>query len=295
MAELPDRPPIAAVQAGVFTGAQALEAGWTPRQVRRRLAAGRWRRIAGQGLVVADGAPTLLERAWAIHLTWPEAVVSHTSAGRLRGFPISDVATLHVIGDRRRPPQPGAVLHRVPLPRGQIARVRGLPVTTPLRTAVDCLALLPIDQAFDLWAWLSTRNLLRHDALWVAVRAGYGRAGNARLRRLATVTAEGAVNPAERRLHRLVTGAGLTGWRAGATVLGADGRPYVVDLLFEDARVAVELDGYRAHGSRSAFERDRRRQNTLQLAGYFVLRFTWRDLTERPGHVVAEIRRALAR
>ncbi len=102
------------------------------------------------------------------------------------------------------------------------------------------------------------------------------------------------MNPGERRLHDLLRRAGLVGWRAGVTVRDADGRPRVVDVLFEGARVVVELDGYRAHADRRAFENDRSRQNALQLAGYVVLRFTWRDLTTRPDAVAAQIRAALA-
>ena len=68
-----------------------------------------------------------------------------------------------------------------------------------------------------------------------------------------------------------------------------------VDLLFAEARVAVEVDGWSGHNGRDAFERDRRRQNALVNAGYTVLRFTWRDLTTREEQVVQQIRTALDR
>lgn len=98
------RPSVAAVQAGVFTQAQALAEGWTARQVTRRLERGRWRRLLGDGLVEPIGQePGLLQKAWAIHLTWPDVVISHLSAGRLFGFPVSGDGDLHVISER--PPQ----------------------------------------------------------------------------------------------------------------------------------------------------------------------------------------------
>ena len=40
----------------------------------------------------------------------------------------------------------------------------------------------------------------------------------------------------------------------------------------------VELDGFEGHGTRRAFEDDRVRDATLQLAGYRVIRITWRRL-----------------
>jgi very-short-patch-repair endonuclease len=73
-----------------------------------------------------------------------------------------------------------------------------------------------------------------------------------------------------------------------------DGRVIaVVDVLFMAARLVIELDGYRAHSSREAFARDRRRQNALVAAGYTVLRVTWADVTERPEATVAQIREVL--
>jgi very-short-patch-repair endonuclease len=57
----------------------------------------------------------------------------------------------------------------------------------------------------------------------------------------------------------------------------------------------VEVDGYRFHGHRAAFERDRRRDRTLRAAGYEVIRFTWRALREEPFGVVADLTRALSR
>jgi hypothetical protein len=54
--------------------------------------------------------------------------------------------------------------------------------------------------------------------------------------------------------------------------------------------LAIEVDGWAWHHDVERFRRDRQRQNALVLAGWTVLRFTWHDLTQRPGEVVAEIR-----
>jgi len=55
--------------------------------------------------------------------------------------------------------------------------------------------------------------------------------------------------------------------------------------------VAVELDGWAWHHTRHAFERDRERDATLTQNGWRVVRFTYRQLTERPDHVLHTLRR----
>jgi very-short-patch-repair endonuclease len=67
-----------------------------------------------------------------------------------------------------------------------------------------------------------------------------------------------------------------------------------VDQLWPEQRVVVEADGRETHDTASAFERDRRRDVALQLAGFLVLRFTRRRLREEPGAVLREVAAALA-
>ncbi|MGZ8648216.1 MAG: DUF559 domain-containing protein [Solirubrobacteraceae bacterium] len=57
----------------------------------------------------------------------------------------------------------------------------------------------------------------------------------------------------------------------------------------------MEVDGFAFHSTRAAFERDRARDQALQLAGYTVMRVTWRQLVDEPGAVVATLAAALAR
>ena len=69
---------------------------------------------------------------------------------------------------------------------------------------------------------------------------------------------------------------------------------FEVDAIFFDEHLAVELDSFDFHGTREAFERDRRRDATLQVAGYRVLRITWRRLMREPRALATEIRLLLA-
>jgi hypothetical protein len=67
---------------------------------------------------------------------------------------------------------------------------------------------------------------------------------------------------------------------------------YEVDFYWPQARLIVETDGAATHLTATAFEQDRERDAALTVAGYRVVRFTWRQLTDRAG-TVADTLRAL--
>ena len=67
-----------------------------------------------------------------------------------------------------------------------------------------------------------------------------------------------------------------------------------VDLLFDEERVAVELDGGQHLGDAEAYRRDRRKDMLLQENGYLVLRFLAEDVGTRLDDVLDAILRALA-
>ena len=69
---------------------------------------------------------------------------------------------------------------------------------------------------------------------------------------------------------------------------------YEVDFLWPERQLVLEVDGYAFHSSRRAFEHDRRKTLDLERAGYRVIRLTWRQLTDEPLAIVAELGRALA-
>jgi very-short-patch-repair endonuclease len=68
---------------------------------------------------------------------------------------------------------------------------------------------------------------------------------------------------------------------------------YEVDFLWRDRLLAVEVDGWDSHRTRSAFEEDRARDLKLKLLGYEVVRLSWRQLTEMPAEVAAALRELL--
>jgi very-short-patch-repair endonuclease len=68
---------------------------------------------------------------------------------------------------------------------------------------------------------------------------------------------------------------------------------FLVDFLWPASRLIIEVDGYEFHRSRGSFEADRERDAQLTLGGHRVVRFTYRQVTERPERVAAAVRRLL--
>jgi very-short-patch-repair endonuclease len=69
---------------------------------------------------------------------------------------------------------------------------------------------------------------------------------------------------------------------------------YVVDLLWAEPKLVVEVDGRESHATRRGFQEDRDRDGRLAVAGYRVLRFTWFDVTRRPAVVANRVLRLLS-
>ena len=66
-----------------------------------------------------------------------------------------------------------------------------------------------------------------------------------------------------------------------------------VDLLCEELRLAIELDGAQHLADAEAYRRDRRKDAALQQHGYLVLRFLAEDLGQHLDDVLDTIERAL--
>jgi very-short-patch-repair endonuclease len=68
---------------------------------------------------------------------------------------------------------------------------------------------------------------------------------------------------------------------------------FEVDFVWREAKLIVETDGWQAHGTRGAFERDRRRDADLLAAGWRVLRVSLARLETEPEWVAERIAAAL--
>lgn len=218
------------------------------------------------------------------------AILSHLSAAVFWGLVVATSTPIHVLraGSHRRGPA-GVCLHRaVRIEPSEVRDLRGVPITSPARTLLDLAATLVdegvLERAIDA---ARARRLVTAGEL---TRVSRGRRpGVARMR---AALADGPTfvrSEAERRLLAVIRAAGLPRPRTNVRVAG-----FEVDAHWSAARLVVEVDGYAFHSGREAFERDRLRDQRLQAAGCVVLRFTWRQLTERPEAVAATLGAALA-
>jgi very-short-patch-repair endonuclease len=71
------------------------------------------------------------------------------------------------------------------------------------------------------------------------------------------------------------------------------GRRFQVDCHWRGTGQVLELDGWRGHGTRSAFRNDRERDRILRVGGYAVTRLTWSQLDDEPAAIAADIRALL--
>ena len=73
----------------------------------------------------------------------------------------------------------------------------------------------------------------------------------------------------------------------------AHGRRFVVDCLWREARLVVELDSRAHHSGWRAADADRARDFALVAAGMRTARVTWRRLHQDAGRLEAELRAVL--
>lgn len=119
-----------------------------------------------------------------------------------------------------------------------------------------------------------------------------GHHGHGRLRRaIALYTPTSFTRSSlERRFLELATEAGLPQPRTNFVEHG-----FELDCYWPEHRFAVELDLFETHGTRAAFERDRKRQEDLLLAGITMTRVTGPRLEREPEQVIERVARLLAK
>ena len=284
----------AGAQHGLVTREQLLAAGIPDHVIERRVRNGRLlpihRGVYQAGPVVGSCAREMA----AVLACGHESRLSHGSAGvlwELRARVSSDESIELTIPRRDRRRISGIIVHRVSrLEPDEVTIVNGIPVTTPARTLLDlgeCVGLREMEQAL---ARTERKGLVTRGELRAMVDRHPRHRGARALRRLVENDGPAPFTrfPAEEIMLALVRKAGLPAPELNAQLLR-----YEVDLLWREQRLVVEVDGIAYHGSARAFVQDRRRDAQLIAAGYRVVRFTWKDLTEQPEATLVRIAQAL--
>jgi very-short-patch-repair endonuclease len=68
---------------------------------------------------------------------------------------------------------------------------------------------------------------------------------------------------------------------------------HYVDCRWPEHKLTVELDSYKFHKTRYAWEQDRERERAARRRGDEFRRYTWRDVFEEPDHMLADLHELL--
>jgi hypothetical protein len=288
-------------QYGVVTLGQLQLAGLSASGVRSRVAAGRLYRVHRGVYAVGHGRLGANGRSLAAVLAYgPRAVLSHRSAAGLWGLrpdnrARSDVS-LPLQSVRSRP---GVDAHAMPTLRPlDVTRHEGIPCTSVARTLLDLADAVPRRQLERAVEQAEQLRLFDLRAIEDVLAHANGRRGAAVLRGvLAELDDEPGLTASELedRFVELCQAAGLPKPEVNQWVKVDAGPPIRADFLWRRQRLIVETDGWRFHGTRQSFERDRLRDQRARLAGWEILRFTRRQLQRDPSWVTATTGVILAR
>ena len=274
---------------GVFRGSEALRQGeLTPYRLRTD-----FRPIYPDVYVAKYAAPSLRTRSVAAWL-WSgrRGVLAGLAAAALHGSSwIDDDQSVEMVWRNPHPPA-GVVTCSRRLDGDELARVAGLPVTTPARTAFDLARQLPTDEAVARLDALKRAKSFPIEEVLLLVKR-YPRArGLRRLRSVLSLVDAGAASPRETWLRLLLINAGLPvpttqipvqeNWRC----IG------VLDMGWEKYKVAVEYDGDHHRSDRRQYARDQWRLRKLEEVGWIIVRVIAED---KPDDVVRRVREALRR
>jgi very-short-patch-repair endonuclease len=258
--------------------------------------AGSLARAAAQGRLVRllPGVYTLPERsrdlatrAAAVCRYDPAAVVVGDAAAALSYWPELQPDSIMVASRQHRLERAGYTFVRRAIPPMLVHTRRGVRYTAPALTALDQVERYGaegIDRA--LRSRRATVEQLR-----AALDTLSHRRGNTDRRAALLDSRDGGWSALERKMHRLLHDAGITGWSANVEVDTAFG-DYIVDIVFHHSPLCIELDGREFHGA-TKFDGDRLRGNELLLAGRQVLHVTWAMIDRHADLVVETVRRAL--
>lgn len=256
-----------------------------------RLRGPRFRRLLPDVHVAASVEVTPLVRARA-------AAVLLDGRGVLGGFSAAEVleascgpldAPAEVVlhpGCRQRSVA-GLLVRRDRLRRDEVRRWRGLPVTTPGRTAYDLARRLPLVEGVVAVDALARVHEFDPRVVLAFAREHLGARGTARLEEVVGLADPLADSPMETRIRLALITGGLP-----RPVLQHPVGPYLLDLAYPAVDLAVEYDG-REHLTQDRAARDLDRQARLTAAGWRVLRFRAATVLGNPAAIPRAVHRHL--
>jgi hypothetical protein len=273
---------------GVVTRAQLLAAGVTSKEIKHRVRSGALMRVHPGVYRVGHRAPSLEVRYLAAVLACGEgAVLSGRAAGHLWGLLSGPPPTPEVTTRTERRVQ-GVKTRRARRAQREATKWRGIPVTTPARTLVDLAAVLDAAQLARACHEAGVRHHTTPRQVEAVLARRPNTPGAAQLRAVLRGDVRVTLSKLEKQFLERLKAAGLP--------LPQTNRPAGtrrVDCRWPTLNVTVELDSYRYHHSRHAWEQDRHRAREARARGDEFRRYTYNDVCKNPDLMMSELRALL--
>jgi len=279
-----------------FRGSAAVAAGLTTWDV---LYGPRFLRLFPDTFVAApdDGPPDLTLRSHAAYrYVEGHGVLSGYSAAEVLGAscgPRDAPAEVTVPHRGQRSPA-GLPVHRARLAPGEIREVRGLEVTSPVRTAYDLARRGDLVERVVAVDRLANRHRFSPDRLLHFIVRNPGARGNKQIPEVLAHASRYAGSPMETRLRMLIVRAGLPPPEVQWVVQDEHSRTAVwLDLAYPEQMIGIEYEGA-DHTERSSVLRDVGRYTALVDKGWRIFRYTKYEILHFPERIVTQLTRALA-
>jgi hypothetical protein len=276
---------IATRSKGIVTRGELLAAGITREAVRQRL-------NSGALIWEYPGVYRVGHRA-------PSTAASYLAAVRACGERalLGGRAAAHHMGLIRGPvPPPEVILqHRrrvrgIRIRRSRVIEARDrwiyddIPTTRPAWTIVDLAEVLDEEELARAFHEAHIKHGTKPHQVADVLARRPNTPGAAKLRRVVVGDTPVLLSRMEKRFRVLLGSVGLDLPLTNIPVGG-----HYVDCRWPQHRLTVELDSYRYHSSRYAWERDRQREREARARGDRFRRYTSYDVFDSPGSMLAEL------
>jgi very-short-patch-repair endonuclease len=279
-------------QSGVLSRPQAVLAGLPPTLIDNQLRSARWQRLQQGVYATFTGSPSREAILWgALLRAGRRAALSHRTAAELHGLTGEQFPLLHVTvpAAQRVAPFRGAIIHHS---RAFDAIVH--PTALPPRTRVEDTVLdlaqsgKDFDDAFNWLCRSVGRGLTTPELMRAALLARTRLRWRSDLLTALDDVRAGVRSPLERRyVYSVERAHGLPAARRQVHLV-TDGQSRYIDNLYDEAMLAIELDGRAAHPPEQRWA-DSHRDNAHAGRGILTLRYNWPDVNNRACATASEV------
>lgn len=241
------------------------------------------------GHVLKAGAAVLLNGS-GCHISHQSAALVHDID--LLGGELSHVTISSQSG--RKGIRHGVHRYVAPLPDSHVTWKFGLPVTTPARTVVDLARTGTFAEGVVAADSALYRGLVAPLELRIVASEGPSR-GSVQAVRVVEFASGLAESPLESLARVAFDDQGIPPPELQVSIFGDHGFIGRVDFYWKQYRTIAEVDGALKYADPTRARKQLWRDKALRQAGYEVVHFDWREITQHPDQVASALREAFRR